>query len=542
MAARVGTTKAGGMTAALRRTVAAANPQDVALTIANLDISSIGWNTLEQRFYELNAMLSAPTSGLNANQARQHQKQIVSVAIGKLLDMAQQECRRLLIDGNAKAAVEGGLKTLKLKEEYYGRESLQLVPAYFHLARTNQYMDKFKQAEEFLSLAQWTILRHPEADVSLKAELHQTFGLLYASDGKLDAALKQLTCATYYLSVLNGPEHILTSFGYFDLGNVFAAKGAMENAMSFYDKVKEIWYHHLTAALRLIAEQQQNPDEDLAPESRMQFALPLGFGEENLQDAVKMLRGIVGLQCERYGRVHPSSGRAEQVLGMFMLWNGDAAAALDSLLRALEVAKRVLGERHAGAGEIRSLLLQFGLEVPEDTSFVLADDAVGPTQPQPPQFVAAKQQQQHQQEEHQQPSEQPSEQASPQREDAPAVEDAAGGAAIENVAETSEAAAPQSEPAPEPEAAAPSDEAVAEAAPEEAPEAEGEGAEAPPSGDNADEAQTPTHDDADESPAPTHDNADESPAPMHDDAEPSPAAEDGEGGGERAPVEEQAPE
>ena len=170
-------------------------------------------------------------------------------------------------------------------------------------------LDKFKQAEEFLSLAQWNILKHPEADVSLKAELHQTFGLLYASDGKLDLALKQLSqavcadtdphtpaeffqqrgriarsctrvhhglrgsvrcpfrcvastskatslwrverhgqvsrevcqgcgmrCAgcfccplqTYFLTILNGPSHVLTSFGYFDLGNVFAATSNMD--------------------------------------------------------------------------------------------------------------------------------------------------------------------------------------------------------------------------------------------------------------------------------------------------------------------------
>ena len=159
------------------------------------DVTSVDWSTLEPRFDELMGMLSAPTSGLNASQARIQQKQVVSAAITKLLDVAQQECRRMLIEGNATAAVEGGLKTLKLKEQFYGPGSLQLVPSYFHLARTNQYMDKFKAAEEFLSLAQWAILRHPDADVSLKAELHQTFGLLYASDGKLDAALKQLTCA-----------------------------------------------------------------------------------------------------------------------------------------------------------------------------------------------------------------------------------------------------------------------------------------------------------------------------------------------------------
>lgn len=350
---------------------AAANPLDT----STFDVSAVGWSNLEQKFNELRSLMSAPTSGLNANQARLQQKKNVSVAITQLLDRAQQECRRLLIDGNAKAAVEGGLKTLKLKEEYYGHGSLQLVPVYFHLARTNQYMDKFKAAEEFLSLAQWTILRNKDVDVSIKAELHQTFGLLYASDSKLDAALKQLTCATYYLCVMNGPEHILTSFGYFDLGNVFAAKSNMENAMAFYDKVKDIWYAHLTLVLR----QALEPD----PSKRVPtaFDTPSAFGLENLQDAVKMLRGIVGLQTERYGKVHPSTSRAEFVLGMFMLWNGDAVSAVSSLLKALEISKRVFGDRHPNTSEIRSLLLNYGLQIPEDASHILDDPDTLPSAP-----------------------------------------------------------------------------------------------------------------------------------------------------------------
>lgn len=317
---------------------------------SQLDLSVIGWGNIEMKFNELKGLLSAPASGLNANQARAQQKKRVSAAIVHLLDRAQQDCRRLLIEGNAKAAVEAGLKTLHLKEAYYGHGHVQLVPAYFHLARTNQYMDKFKAAEEFLSLAQWTILRNKDSvDASLKAELHQTFGLLYASDSKLDAALKQLTCATYYLCVMNGPEHILTSFGYFDLGNVFAAKSNMEHAMSFYDKVKEIWYTHLTTALRRALEPESNANSygvamdgtDATPVNDLYVAS--SFGVENLQDAVKMLRGIVGLQTERYGRVHPSTARSEFVLGMFMLWNGDPVSAVASLLKALEISKRVFG-------------------------------------------------------------------------------------------------------------------------------------------------------------------------------------------------------
>jgi tetratricopeptide (TPR) repeat protein len=343
----------------------------------NATFAHIGWVNLAQKFQELFALLNAPSSGLNASEARRQQKEQVSKAIETLLDMAQQECRRLLVEGDAKAAIEGGLRTLKLKEQYYGVGSLQLVPAYFHLARTNQYIDKFKPAEEFLSLAQWTLLKHQEADVSLRAELHQTFGLLYASDGKLEVALKHLATATYYLSVMNGPDHILTSFGYFDLGNVFAAKANMDCAMAYYEKVKTSWRSHLELIITARAK-GESPG--------VQHPTPQSLGEENVQDAQKMLRGIVGLQSERYGKVHQSTASAELVLGMYLAWLGDLTHAFDSLCLALEIHKRLYGEKHVHTLEVKGTMMHLSMDIPDDTSHAL--DAVEGTEaaksPEPP--------------------------------------------------------------------------------------------------------------------------------------------------------------
>ena len=346
---------------------------DVTLVEPNsLNLGSVDWTALELKFNELNALRNAPRSGLNASKARQRQKEQVSEAIESLLEMAQSACRRMLVEGDAKEAIEGGLKTLKLKESYYSTGSLQLVPSYFHLARVNQYMDRYKAAEEFLSLAQWAILKHPSCDTLLKAELHQTYGLLYASDGRLDIALKQLAQATYYLTEIHGPEHVLTSFGYFDLGNVFAAKANMDCAMSFYDKVKDIWYTHLTECFQCQPfDIKARPATLLSPEQ---------LGEENLQDALKMLRGIVGLQTERFTQVHPCTGKAELVLGLFNVWIADNAIAQEGLGRALEIHKRVYGATHQTVTAIKSYMTQFKYPVPEFTGHFLDGDSGSPQQ------------------------------------------------------------------------------------------------------------------------------------------------------------------
>ena len=339
-------------------------PNGITLVEPNsLNLGAVDWQALEMKFNELNALRNAPRTGLDTSCERRQQSEQVGETIESLLEMAQSACRRLLVEGDSKEAIQGGLKTLKLKETYYGTGSLQLVPSYFHLARTNQYMDRFKAAEEFLSLAQWTMLRHPTCDLALKSELHQTYGLLYASDGRLDTALKQLAQAAYYLSELHGPEHIQTSFGYFDLGNVFAAKSNMDSAMSFYDKVKDIWYRHLTDSFQCKPfGTQPKPITLLSPEQ---------LGEEDLQDALKMMRGIVGLQTERFTQVHPVTGKAELVLGLFNVWIADNAQAQECLGRALEIHKRVYGPQHPTVVAIKGYILQFKFPLPEHTQHFL---------------------------------------------------------------------------------------------------------------------------------------------------------------------------
>ena len=46
--------------------------------------------------------------------------------------------------------------------EVYGKGNIELVPSYLLLAEANLGLGRFKQAEEFLSLANWSILKNPD--------------------------------------------------------------------------------------------------------------------------------------------------------------------------------------------------------------------------------------------------------------------------------------------------------------------------------------------------------------------------------------------
>jgi len=166
----------------------------------------------------------------------------------------------------------------------YGEGKLELVPAYLHLAEANLGLLQYRQAEEYLTLANWALLKAGSASNALRSQLRRNFGKLYASQargsdpetppraaaiarprrprahlntadqvrpsarhtadlprpstwqGRHEEALRQLADDVYYSSLMVGPEHIDTSGGYFQLGNVFYAMNRIEAALAMYDK------------------------------------------------------------------------------------------------------------------------------------------------------------------------------------------------------------------------------------------------------------------------------------------------------------------
>ncbi|KPI90766.1 hypothetical protein ABL78_0202 [Leptomonas seymouri] len=348
------------------------------------DITDVNWNNLESRFNELMALMDTPATGVNALEVQATNRQRIGAAITALLNKAQEGCRQLLLGGDPDAAERTGVKVLRLRERFYKPNHIELIPAYLHLARTKQFLELYGDAEDMLSLAQYIMLKNPkDVTVTMRADLHQAFGLLYATDSKLEAAVQQLSCATYYLSLLHGPQHVLTTFSYFDLGNVFAAKASMESAMSMYDAVKEIWYTHLTTALgdvvaRRAEMQSQLKYSDSEHEEELRqacYATAHAFGKENMADASKMLHGICRIQEERFQQMHPSPVRAEFILGLFLLWVEDEVEAQRYLIAARRGSQHFYGPRHPVVHEIEEWCTKFGLSYADEEEIEEGDAA-----------------------------------------------------------------------------------------------------------------------------------------------------------------------
>ena len=74
--------------------------------------------------------------------------------------------------------------------EIYGQDSLDLVPAYLLLGEASIGLKEYNQAEEYLSLAKWAIMKSKAFhEHSIQAQLHHNFGLLYAANRNFPVAL-----------------------------------------------------------------------------------------------------------------------------------------------------------------------------------------------------------------------------------------------------------------------------------------------------------------------------------------------------------------
>lgn len=137
------------------------------------------------------------------------------------------------------------MQSLRFSIEVYGLASIELVPSYLILGEASIGLGRLAQAEEYLSQAQWTVLKTPSCSDAIRSKLYRNLGLLYAAKGEYEEALRQLADDIYHASEQYGTEDIHTSGGYFHMANVFFRQNRMEIANSLYSQVTHIWFEHL---------------------------------------------------------------------------------------------------------------------------------------------------------------------------------------------------------------------------------------------------------------------------------------------------------
>lgn len=108
--------------------------------------------------------------------------------------MTSSEARKYLVRQQYELVIPGAVQCLRFSMEVYGDGHMELVPAYLLLAEANLGLSRWSNAEHFLSMANWTLLKNPETPNNvLFSQLFRDFGKLYSGQGKFQEALWQFS-------------------------------------------------------------------------------------------------------------------------------------------------------------------------------------------------------------------------------------------------------------------------------------------------------------------------------------------------------------
>lgn len=257
----------------------------------------------------------------------------------ELLELCTETAQKFLVQGKYELAVPGALQSLKFAIEVHGNEASELVPSYLLLAEANLGLRRLKIAEEFLSLANWNILKHPEAGSSMMSNLQRNFGRLYAAQQRYNEALQAFATDIYHSSLEFGPENIRSAPSYFHMGRVFQSHQKSDRASSFYQKVIEIYVTFLEKWLSETGASGEPSSEITAVE---------------VEEAVEIVKHIAEYREKRCedSRLASDTARTETAegrytLGLLLVYTGDLNAGLDCLAEALEVFLATMGTDHA---------------------------------------------------------------------------------------------------------------------------------------------------------------------------------------------------
>jgi len=253
----------------------------------------------------------------------------------ELLDLCTETAQKHLVQGKYELAVPGALQSLKLAIEVYGSEATELVPSYLLLAEANLGLRRLKIAEEFLSLANWNILKHPQAGSSMMSNLQRNFGRLYAAQQRYNEALQAFATDIYHSSLEFGPEKIRSAPSYFHMGRVFQSHQKSDRASSFYAKVVEVYTSFLENYMN--SDGQQGDAFDITAveiEEAIEIIKHISEYREKKTDDDKSERARVETAESRY------------TLGLLLVFTGDLAGGKECLSQSLESFLQTMGTEH----------------------------------------------------------------------------------------------------------------------------------------------------------------------------------------------------
>ncbi|XP_074161585.1 zinc finger MYND domain-containing protein 12 [Sminthopsis crassicaudata] len=250
------------------------------------------WTSIHEKICQLLIPLRTTMPFYNSEEERKHGREQLLQRQKHLIELCYKVSQKYLFEGKHEESVPAALHSLRFRINVYGANSVQVVPAYLLLTEASIGLGQIVQAEEYLSQAQWVVLKSTECSDEIHSLLHRNLGLLHTAKGNYEEARYHLANDIYHASCEYGTDDIRTSGAYFLMANVFLHQKKMDVADSLYTKVTDIWHTYLNQLIQSQLHAIKKPTDILARE----FENDTGLDEPQEAEAIHILETILEIR------------------------------------------------------------------------------------------------------------------------------------------------------------------------------------------------------------------------------------------------------
>ncbi|XP_068821952.1 zinc finger MYND domain-containing protein 12 [Capricornis sumatraensis] len=293
------------------------------------------WGSIHEKICQLLIPLRTSMPFCNSEEERQHGLQQLQQRQKHLIELCYTVAQKYIFEGKHEDAVPAALHSLRFRMNVHGLSSVELVPAYLLLAEASLGLGRVVQAEEYLSQAQWTVLKSTECSYAIHSLLHRNLGLLYMAKENYEEARYHLANDIYFASCAFGTEHIRASGGYFHLANIFNGLKKLDLADTLYTKVSEIWNKYLNDRYQVLS-QARIQQMDLLGK---RFETDTGLDEAQEAEAIQILTSILNIRETTSSKAPQKTIFVLKILFMLYFLMMNSSKAKEYALRALHLAK-----------------------------------------------------------------------------------------------------------------------------------------------------------------------------------------------------------
>jgi len=162
------------------------------LNLSDIEHQQSDWYGIHEKICQSLIPLRINQPFLPSEQERKKRQDDIKQKKIQLIEFTRSIAQRYLFESDYQRAIPGAMTSLKLVIELFGLKNVDLVPSYLILGEASQGLGSFSQAQEYLSQAEWTVMKNPNCPDHICSKLFRNIAMLQLSQGQYEQALRNL--------------------------------------------------------------------------------------------------------------------------------------------------------------------------------------------------------------------------------------------------------------------------------------------------------------------------------------------------------------